>query len=294
MNWKRKALVFACYIGIALTLCGVVNAQQLPTFPNNGSPAHWVGGVYQAAAYATYQAPVLNTLTGTGTQTYIVGVPTPLRDGTSFAYNMATLFNTNTPLQFADANTEVVTPTSVSIGPCPTSVSGGPSGSALCASITASFANAHGYGTKVFSGDSGIQEAITDASNNGGGLVYWLVDIPTTTLATGATSSTFTVNGGVVKVPTNFYNAGASCRVETTLTGPTSWSLGISGATAIFSTLNSTLTSGTSCVANMAAPASTGTTATLTNLILTSSAGNITAGAVRARIWGWTPVQSAN
>lgn len=283
----------------ALTLIALLasfnpaKAQQLGPGPqNNSSPLHLMGAsMYYAPAYNTYSAAVLNTLSGTGSQTYIVGPPTSLRDGTSFAYNPAVLFNTNVPLTFGDANSEIVTPTAVSIGPCPTSVTtGGPSGGAICVSITATFSNAHGQGTRVFSGDNGIMEAVTDAGNNGGGFVYWVVDTGIVTLNTGSTTTTTTT-----KVPSTYISMTGAGRVTTTITTSTSWAVGTAANTTDFCTAQTTLTAGTVCnVVALTSPTYRGTGAiSLTAIVFTMGTSAPGAGAIKARVWGYTPVQSS-
>lgn len=287
---KRK---FAAFLIVALLVAILPAFAQRPApFVPNANYEHYQAGIYFAQSYATYSARILNTLTGTGSQTYIVGPPTPLADGTSFAYNPAILFNTNTPLLFSDASSEIVTPTAVSIGNCPTSVTtGGPSGGAVCVSITASFSNTHGQGSLVVSGDSGIQEAMTDAGNNGGGLVYFQTDVPATTLNTGGLTTTTTYYA-----PKQFMSFGATAKVTTTITTSANWAVGISGTTAAFCTANSTLTAGTTCTANQNAPAQvgSGTAQGVTAILFTMGTSNAGAGAIKARVWGYAPVQATN
>jgi hypothetical protein len=122
-----------------------------------------------------------------------------------------------------------------------------------------------------------------------GGLVYWVADTGVVTLTTsGLTTTTTTL------IPTTFYNLGASAIVKTTITTSANWAVGISGATAIFCSANATKTAGTTCLANQVAPATTGTTQALTAVLFTMGTSNPGAGAIKARVWGFTPVQTAN
>jgi hypothetical protein len=134
---------------------------------------------------------------------------------------------------------ETVTPTAYSLV-SPQSATG----NVPCAAITASFANLHSpsYATnQVMSGDQGIQEAINDASTNGGGLVYWQIDPGVVTLNTGGQ----TTSPGSVKIPTRSVVSSATARVSTAITGCTGgWSLGFSSGTE-FGAANTTLAAGT-------------------------------------------------
>lgn len=107
------------------------------------------------------------TATGAATLTMLYGYVT-LPDGRPFVP-----FNTQTPLSVdVGTNRETVTPSSVS-GCFPLNPNQG-----VC-QVTATFSNVHGAGTLVTSGDGGLQEAISDAVANGGGLV--VVDLPSVT-----------------------------------------------------------------------------------------------------------------
>lgn len=259
--------------------------------PQQQSYLHRVGGMYYSVGYNTWQGVIIsgNTTTGAGTSIIIApqgGNGVTLADGTTVA--LTSVFNTSTPIQIQDANTEIFTPTAVTIGNCPAG-NLGVGGSSQCATVTGTIANTHGQSAPVISGDYGIQEAITDAGAQGGGLVYWVVDTGIVTLNTGALTTTTTT-----KVPTNFYNQGVSARVTTTITTSTNWAVGISGATSAFATVNTGLTAGTTALAVQAAPASTGTTSALTAILITVTGANAGAGAVKVRVWGYTPVQAAS
>lgn len=279
-------------LGALLLFAAVAFAQVYPGNAQQASPLHRVGGVFYSLAYSQWDGTIIsgNTTTGSGTSIIVstqgAGGVVTLTDGTSVP--LTTVFNTSTPISIVDANAETFTPSGVTIGNCPAG-NLGVGGSSQCATVTGTISNTHGQGAIVTSGDLGIEEAITDAGNQGGGLVFWMVDTGIVTLNTGGLTTTTTV-----KVPTNFYNIGAAARVTTTITVTASWAVGISGATGIFCSANSTLTAGTTCLANQAAPASTGTTSALTAILITGATGNPGAGAVKARVWGYTPVQPSN
>jgi hypothetical protein len=290
-SWKK--FVLALVVALLLSAVGVNAQGTFPGNPQGASYLHRVGGIYYALGYSTWQANIIsgNTSTGAGQSVIIypgsVGVET-LADGSTIP--LTSVYNTNVPiwLDYGQANAEVVTPTAVSISTCPGG-NLGVGGAAQCVTITATINNTHGQSAVVTSGDFGIQEAITDAGAQGGGTVFWMVDTGIVTLNTGGLTTTTTT-----KVPTNFYGIGAAARVTTTITVTASWAVGISGATGAFCSANSTLTAGTTCIANQVAPATTGTTSALTAILITGATSNPGAGAVKARVWGFTPVQPAS
>jgi len=259
---------------------------------SGGGGSHRIGAIFYAPCYATWQGYVLQGFTGTGSQSMVIVSSSNngaggmlLADGSSIP--LATIFTTNMKMTVSDANSETVTPTAVTVGSCgPGFLGVGSSGT--CATVTASFSNAHGAGALVYSGDSGIFEAITDAGNLGGGLIYWAVDTGIVALNTGGLTTTTTTF-----VPSNFISAGASARVTTTITTTTNWAVGITGSTSAFCTANATLTAGTTCLANMNSPASVGTTQALTALLITTTVANPGAGAVKSRVWGWSAIQAS-
>lgn len=267
--------LISIFASLMLVLSGAL--VSAPTVRAQQGPARVGGSVYYSTAYNQWTSTVSQGFTGTGSQTMLMlyGYVT-LPDGRPFVP-----FNTNVPLQVdVGANAEVVTPSAVS-GCAPLNPNQG-----VCA-ITATFSNAHGNGTLVSSGDFGIEEAILDAGNNGGGNVYWSVSTGIVTLNTGGLTTTTTV-----KVPSTFYNQGASARVTTTITGASTIAVGVSGATGIFCASTTPLTAGSTCV--QVAPGLTGTGSTaLTAILLTATVANATAGAMKVVAWGYTPV-SAN
>jgi hypothetical protein len=257
---------------MGLTLATPAKAQQGPARVNGPS------GTYFASAYNQWSSTVAIGFTGTGSQTMsmLYGYVT-LPDGRPFVP-----FSTNVPLQVDfGSNAEVVTPSAVS-GCQPLNPNQG-----VC-QVTATFANAHGNGTFVSSGDFGIEEAILDAQNNGGGLVYFAVDLGNVTLSTSGVTTTSTV-----KLPSHFIVEGASARVNTTITVATSWNLGIVGSTAAFVTTDTGLTAGStargfetaSAIVNLAAET------TLAAVVFTAAGGTPGAGAIHAKVWGYVPVQ---
>ena len=282
---------------LALTLTGIAVAQA-PSIAFLGQKAgglqHAEGGIYYAPGYATWQGTVISGNAATGSQAIIVTCNSggavgvcQLADG--YSAPLTAMFNTNTPITLLDANAETVTPSAVSgPSPCPAGFIG-VGAATQCMTVTATFSNTHGASAPVVSGDAGIEEAITDVGASGGGVVFWEVDTGIVTLSTSGLTTTTTT-----KVPTNFYNFGAAGRVTTTITVTASWAVGISGATGIFCSADSTLTAGTTCLANQASPASTGTTSALTAILITGATSNPGAGAVKARVWGYTPVQPAS
>lgn len=287
----KRYRTIAIMVLAALLVAAPALAQVFPGNPQQNGPQHRVGGVFYALGYSNWQANIISGNTSTGAGTSIIVYPGSgscilLPDGACIA--LTSVFNTSTPITINDGNAETFTPSGVSIGACPAG-NLGVGGSSLCATVTGTIANTHGQSANVNSGDMGIQEAITDAGAQGGGTVFWMVDTGIVTLNTGGLTTTTTV-----KVPTNFYGIGAAARVTTTITTSTAWLVGISGSTAAFCSSNSTLTAGTTCLANQASPASVGTTSALTAILITATVANPGAGAVKVRVWGFTPVQPAS
>jgi hypothetical protein len=270
-------------------------AQTAPSIAFLGQKAqfaHNLNGVWYAPAYATWQATVLSGNSATGSQSIIVvcnagGVQGVCQLNDGYSVPLASIFNTNTPIYLMDANNETVTPSAVSIGACSPGFLG-VGASAQCATITATFSNTHGASAPVVSGDAGMFEAITDAGVSGGGLVYWVADTGIVVLSTSGLTTTTTT-----KVPTNRSSTGCAARVTTTITVTASWAVGSTASGASFCSANSTLTAGTTGVANQVAPTSTGTTSALEAVVFTGATSNPGAGAIKARVWGFTPVQPA-
>ena len=141
---KRLLSVFA------LILFGAINCYAQ-------SPLSKVGGKTYASAYAGWRVTIQSapTATGAGTITVTPGIPSN-PDGSqvnnAFVSPGGGIY---TPIIVGQgsANQETVTPTAVS------GCNSSGAGTASCL-ITATFANTHGPGDIVVSGDAGIQEAI--------------------------------------------------------------------------------------------------------------------------------------
>ena len=142
----------------ALILFGAMNCYAQ-------SPLSKVGGKTYASAYANWRVTIQQAPTGTGAGTITVtpGVPSN-PDGSqvvnAFQSAVGAIY---TPIivGLGSANQETVTPTAVS------GCNQGTGGTASC-SITATFANTHGPGDVVVSGDAGLQEAANALGPSGG------------------------------------------------------------------------------------------------------------------------------
>jgi hypothetical protein len=275
---KRICLALASILVVAGSAFG--QAPNLPLINRS-----YDGGVFYSPAYNYVGNPLTSSLiidvapaaTGAGTITLRFGYVI-LPDGRRI--NPFTGVATLPPITISDGTTsETVTPSSAS---CPT-----PDQLDTC-NLVATFANLHGHGSLVFSGDLGIQEAINDAASFGGGDVFWLIDPGSVTLATGAANT----NLGSINIPTRSVVMGASARVTTTIaTCAGGWSLGFSTGVE-FTAANTTLTAGTT----------TDSSTINTPVVYNAAAGlpiahcttsNASAGALHARIWGYKHVASS-
>lgn len=294
----KKSLGFWYIAGLSGVVLGMLiaavrNKDILTHVRAQGGAANLsrAAGVYFSPAYGPgrWGASIVTGNSSTGSQTDVF-CPwfVTLQDGRviqPFAAANATFAPITVDI---GANSEVVTPTATAQVAAPV----GAPGAQPCASVTASFSNTHtgaggGGVLNVYSGDLGIQEAINDASLNGGGLVYWEADTGSVTLNTGALTTTTTT-----KVPANFISVGGNARVTTTITTTTNWAVGIAGSTSAFCTANATLTAGTTCIANMNSASTVGTTTGLTAILFTFTVANPGAGAIHAKVWGYTAAQS--
>lgn len=251
-------------------------AQSTINFANQAS---YAGGVYYAPAY-NYQTSVFGLGGTSGAYSITVFKPfVTLKDG-----RQVYPFSTAAPITVGQGSArETVTPSSVANCSSPSNPPG-----TYC-TITATFTNAHGKGDVIVSGDNGLVEARTDASRNGGGLVYFEQDLGPQTLNTGGVTTTTTFLS-----PTTVFNLGASGLVTTTITGScTGWSVGISGTTGAYIANNTGLTAGTTAIAVQVAPTKVGTTLGTTAVLITCAGGAASAGAVHAKVWGYTPAQSS-
>lgn len=293
-------LKLASLIGALLLFSGASFAQQWiggqgapPGNPASQSYLHRTGNIFNAIGYSNWTAFVISGNTSTGSGVSIVvyahgsqaGGCVTLADQSCIA--LQNIFTTNVKLtvDFGGPNQEFVTPTSVSFGLCPVG-NLGVGGVSTCATITGTFNNTHGQDAIVTSGDFGIQEAITDAGAQGGGVVFWIVDTGIVTLNTGALTTTTNTT-----VPTNRSSVGCAARVTTTITTSANWAVGSTAAGSSFSSANTTLTAGTTAVANQLNPSSQGTTSAMEAVVFTMGTSNPGAGAIKARVWGFTPVQ---
>jgi hypothetical protein len=192
-----------------------VQGQQAPA----GAAESRVAGRVTASQYnygigssSPLKVLVGNTATGSATVTLFTGTAV-LPSGATIA-----VLNVNAPITIGiGANVETVTPTAVSS--CNIGALQG-----TC-SVTATFANTHGSGEPIFSGTAGLQEAINDAFQNGGGLVVidnlWQ---GTNTIITAAVPYANVSIEDMRNGTTRFWNAtptGAALAIPTTLTGQT-------------------------------------------------------------------------
>ena len=245
-------------------------------------------GVFDSTKYSQWGAFILSGNAATGAQTITVcPAIVALPDG-RVIQPMAPANGVFVPLTIdsqSSALVETVTPTAYSlIGP----QSG--TGNVPCAAITATFANLHSPSyatTQVISGDQGVLEAINDASNTGGGIVYWQADAGNVTLSTSSASTTTPVS-----IPATFLAMGGSAFVKTTITTSASYSLGTSTTTTAFLSSCTSLTAGLTCSQFVTAPAKVSGGTGLTPLLITANA-TAGAGAVHVRAWGYTMAQSS-
>jgi hypothetical protein len=159
--------------------------------------------------------------------------------------------------------------------------------------ISATYTYAHGPGDYIASNTSGYGEALLDASNHNGGIVYWVTDSGVVTLSTIGTTTTMCTNC----LPALGIVMGVVARVETTITSAcTGWELGDGTTAARFTANNTGLTAGTVSGANVdwyfgAATPAAGTgpwNTSQKSLVLTCAGGDAGAGAVRAKVFGYT------
>jgi len=299
-NWKR-ALIIVGFIVANHVLDGGPFDLLVKYAPFGGqiraqSYLHRQGVDFYSAGYNTWSATILSgTSSGSGT---IIVLPAGYQSGGVVLADGAVIpiqnvFTTNNPILINDANAETVTPTSVSFASCPVGALG-VGASSTCASVTATFSNAHGPSGAspiVFSGSQGIAEAWTDCAANGGGVLHWTADTGIVTLNTGSTTTTT-----ATKVPAVYISLAGSGRVTTTITTSTSWAVGTATNTTDFCTAQTTLTAGTTCnVVAATSPTARGTGGiALTAVVFTMGTGAPGAGAIKARVYGLTNVQPSS
>jgi hypothetical protein len=116
----------------------------------------------------------------------------------------STIFFSLTPILINDGNAEYMTPTSTSIGPCP-SGNLGVGSSSTCVTITGTFANTHGQSAVVSDGTGGLQTALNVAQLAGGGQVSigqtWAGQTNPSTTVTGGPSSLTALITSLVPMP---------------------------------------------------------------------------------------------
>lgn len=124
---------------------------------------------YDALGY-NWQGKILSGNSSTsGSQSIVVAGATggsgpQLPNGGTLAWT--TIFTTLTPIFVNDANAEFMTPTSTSIGPCP-SGNLGIGSSTTCVTIIGTFQNTHGQSAVVSDGTAGLQSALNVAAGGG-------------------------------------------------------------------------------------------------------------------------------
>ena len=275
---KRLATLF---VSICL-LAGVAFTQQTPVPTPNVQSSF--DGVYYAPNFGKWQLQVANTIAASGTSIIVNAGYTTTPDGIQFVpFAVKEKINVGTGSTAEIATISAVTGCNQLAAPGTT---------AVCTLTVGALSNAHGIGEPITSADNGIIEATAYASQTGGGNVYFQVDCGVITLSTSGLTTTSTCF-----VPNVFYNQGAAGRVTTTITTSANWAVGISNATSAFCTANSTLTAGTTCIANQGAVAlstvSSPTVTDLTAVLITAGTSNAGAGKVHVKVWGWTPAQPA-
>jgi hypothetical protein len=247
-------------------------------------------GVYDSTKYAGWGGYIFSGNTAAGSQTITVCPGFQALPDGRVIQPMAPANGVFVPLTIdalSSSLVETVTPTAYSLVAPQTGT-----GNVPCAAITATFANVHSASqstSQVISGDQGLLEAINDASNNGGGIVYWQVDAGNVTLSTSGATTTTTTN-----VPATFLAMGGSAYVKTTITTAASYSLGTStsGASTAFLSSCTSLTAGLNCSQFVTAPGKVSGGTGLTPLLITANA-TPGAGVVHARAWGYTMAQSS-
>jgi hypothetical protein len=249
-----------------------------------------VSGVFDSTRYASWGMYIQSGNASTGSQSITVcPAMVALQDG-RVIQPLAPANGVYAPVTVdaqSSALVETVTPTAYSLVGPQTGT-----GNVPCATITAAFANAHSASQstyQVISGDQGLQEAINDASLNGGGLVFWQIDPGIVTLSTSGQSTSL----GSIKIPTRSVVTSATARVTTTITGCSGgWSLGYTTGTE-FGAANTGLAAGTTTDSSTLVPNYTfNATAAVPVAFCTTAAA--TAGAVHAHIVGYKLTAPAN
>jgi hypothetical protein len=276
---RRVTNLFAGFVAaLALLFAPAAGYAQ-----QGASQLHYVGGVFVASAYSHWQIYVTGGPYAAGTVSITVASPMAvLADGYSFVP-----FSTSNPITIGlgQPNQETVTPSAVS------GCSQGASTSPSSCVITATFENSHGSGDIITSGSNGVDEALTDAGYNGGGLVFWQADSGEVTLSTSGATTTLCSSC----IPVNAIVEGVSARVGTTITGCSGgWELGDGTTATRFTAANTTLTAGTVSAADLQTTSGVASTTTgmlnitsAKSIVLTCVTTNASAGAVHVHAAGW-------
>jgi hypothetical protein len=279
---RLTAVLLTCLallVALNLAVFHAVKAQSGP------STLSRVAGFYDSVAYRDWGLSIAAGNSATGAQTITVCPAfVALRDG-RVIQPLAPANGVFPPITVdAPSSTavETVTPTAYSLTNAPI----GYTGNVQCANVTATFANTHGASLssfQVISGDQGIQEAINDASLNGGGPVHWVIDPGSVTLSTGGLDT----NLGAINIPTRSIVTSASGRVTVTIgTCAGGWALGSAGGGANLTATNVTLTAGTTTdSSNLVTQPLAINAAALPIVHCTTS--NASAGAVHAHFEGY-------
>ncbi len=279
----KKILAVITFIALFATFAFWMVAPRKAKAQSASAQFSRAVGVFDSTKYSAWGAFILSGNAATGSQIITVcPAMLALPDG-RVIQPMAPANGVYPPITI-DAQSSVLVETVTPTGYSLVSPQSG-TGNVPCASLTATFANLHSpsYATsQVISGDQGVQEAINDASLNGGGLVFWQIDPGAVTLSTGGQSTSL----GSVKIPTRSVVTSATARVTTTITGCTGgWSLGYSTGTE-FGSANTTLTAGTTTDSSTLVPNYVfNAAATVPMAFCTTAAA--TAGAIHPHIVGY-------
>lgn len=238
-------------------------------------------GQFYSPAYK-YNLHVQTSASPTAGGTYSITVmpaTVKLSDG-----RVVQVFATNAAITIGQgANQETVTPSAVS--GCGV---GQPN---FGCTITATFSNGHGKGDLIQSGTGGQQEAINDAGQYGGGMVFFRNDV----ILAAPTSGT-TTDSATNVLPANAWITYVGGVITTAITGGTcsSWALGDATTAARFVAADSTLTANEK-QANTGTGFTTGIASATTGMVqgsaaklrLTCGTGSAGAGNVSAHVEGY-------
>jgi hypothetical protein len=152
--------LFVALLALAVPL--IATAQSvIPHYPAVS------GGRFLASSYANWSVKSTNAV-ASGSQSITLDNCYPAIGSDNRQAVFTSLFNTDVKLTIIDGSlTESVTPTAIT-----TPTQAGPSTvNPFNCAFTATFANAHGVGVRIVSGDQGLMEAVNDASAAGSSVV---------------------------------------------------------------------------------------------------------------------------